>query len=88
LLDFPAGVPSASGQSDSPLVSPLTAETMTLCIPFLEAMPLIPKDQASLPNDEVAVAIVDPSPFDDSHCKMSYSHGWSTRNTHHVASNA
>jgi hypothetical protein len=32
---------------------------MTLSIPFLEAMPVIPKDQASLPNDEVAVVIVD-----------------------------
>ena len=58
-----------------------------MCIP-LEAMPVIPKGQASLPNDEVAVVIVDPSPFDDSHRKMSYSHGRSTRNTHHVASNA
>ena len=59
LPDFPAGAPSASGQSDSPIVSPLPAETMTLCIPFLEAMPVILKDQASLPNDEVAAVIVD-----------------------------
>jgi hypothetical protein len=32
---------------------------MTLSIPFLEAMPVIPKDQAPLPNDEVAAVIVD-----------------------------